>query len=99
MREAGESEEAEQVLRQVVAAQSRVLGAEHPDTLETTSHLEVVLLDLMKAAEAEQLARGNLEVRQRVLGPHAKGTIEDMANLSVRADIAEGIRRGGTPRP
>ena len=83
LREAGESEEAEQVLRPVVAARSRVLGAEHVDTLESVNHLVVVLLDLTQPEEAEQLARANLDARRRVLGPAAKETLEDEANLSV----------------
>jgi serine/threonine protein kinase/tetratricopeptide (TPR) repeat protein len=70
--------------RQLVAAleiQRRVLGDEHPDTLQTTHDLAVLLTFQDKWAEAERLARKLLEIRQRVQGNEHLETLTAMSDL------------------
>ena len=56
----GKHAEAEEMLREVLAVRTRVLGAEHPATLTTTDNLATSLSRQGKHAEAEGLkgARG-----------------------------------------
>jgi eukaryotic-like serine/threonine-protein kinase len=70
--------------RQLVAAleiQRRVLGEEHPDTLQTAHDLSEVLSFQDKNEEAEQLARQLLETRRRVLGDEHVETLNAMSDL------------------
>jgi serine/threonine protein kinase len=70
--------------RQLVAAleiQRRVLSDEHPDTLQTTHDLDVVLRFQDKWSEAERLARQLLEIRQRVQGTEHVETLNAMSDL------------------
>jgi hypothetical protein len=54
----------------VLAAQKRVLGPEHPDTLRSASNLAIALCHQCKYAEAQPLCEATLEVQRRVLGPN-----------------------------
>ena len=55
--------------RQALAAQQRVLGPEHPDTLTSLSNLSCWLAELGQHQEAADMARQALAAQQRVLGP------------------------------
>ena len=55
--------------RSALAAQRRVLGPEHPETLRTSHNLAWSLGKLGQHAEAELLLQSVLEGHQRALGP------------------------------
>ena len=54
--------------REVLAAQERKLGADHPDTLATAGSLASTLSDQGKYAEAEKMQREVLAAQERKLG-------------------------------
>jgi hypothetical protein len=66
---------AEEVLRDVVDVQSRVLGAEHPDTLRSRSWLATVLNAQGKYAEAEAELRSVIQVEEKILGAENANTL------------------------
>ena len=65
----GKYAEAEQMERELLDAQRRVLGPEHPDTLTTINNLAHSLGGQGKHTKAEQMERELLDVKRRVLGP------------------------------
>ena len=67
---------AEQVLRDVVRAQSRVLGAEHPDTLRSRSQLATALNAQGKYAEAETELCAVIQAEERILGAENATTLD-----------------------
>ena len=71
--------------RQALAAQQRVLGPEHPDTLTSLSNLSNRLAELGQHQEAADMARQALAAQQRVLGPEHPDTLTSLSNLSVQA--------------
>ena len=87
----GQYAEAETEYRQILAAQLRVLGPEHPDTLTTRHDLATVLAADGKPAEAEAEFRQVLAARQRVLGPHHRST------LATRHELARIVANQGKP--
>jgi len=60
----------------------RVLGPEHPDTLESVNSLTGVLREEGHYSEAEKLDRETLDTRRRVLGPEHPDTLSSMNNLA-----------------
>jgi hypothetical protein len=67
---------------------ARVLGAEHPDTLNSRGNLASVLADLGRLEEAEAENRVVLEIMTRVLGAEHPDTLNSRGNLaSVLADL------------
>src|SRR5262249_39316738 len=66
--EEGRLGEAEALYRELLATRRRVLGGEHPDTLEGTNALGNVLAREGKLSEAEQLHREVLPAAARVFG-------------------------------
>jgi tetratricopeptide (TPR) repeat protein len=64
-------------------ADSPDLGAEHPDTLNSRSHLALVLADLGRLEEAEAENRAVLEIMTRVLGAQHPDTLNSRSNLAV----------------
>jgi hypothetical protein len=78
----GKRAEAEQMQREVLDMQRRVLGPEHPDALITTSNLAASLHDQGKHAEAEQMQRKVLDVQRRVLGPEHPDMLATVSNLA-----------------
>jgi hypothetical protein len=80
----GKLAEAEEMLREVLGVKRRVLGPEHPDTLEAMHNLGCPLSGQGKHAEAEQMFREVLGVRRRVLGvehPHTLATLRVLTSL------------------
>ncbi|HZW91180.1 MAG TPA: tetratricopeptide repeat-containing protein, partial [Myxococcaceae bacterium] len=68
--------------REVVASQRRLLGPEHPDTLESLGHLAVFLKRHRDFDEAERVAREVLAVRLRISGPDHPETALVRYNLA-----------------
>jgi hypothetical protein len=62
---------------------SRVLGADHPDTLRSASNLAVDLRGLGEVAAARDLDQDTLERRRRVLGADHPDTLRSANNLAV----------------
>ncbi len=84
----GNYADAEQIEREVLAAQKRLLGAEHPDTLMSANNLAVSLPYQGKYAEAERMLHDVLASRRRVLGPAHPYTLQTASSLEgVRALI------------
>jgi hypothetical protein len=73
---------AEQIYREVVEVQERVLNKEHPSTLRTMGNLAVVLCEQGKYEKAEQIHQEVVGVRERVLGKEHPDTLTTMNNLA-----------------
>jgi hypothetical protein len=79
----GKDAEAEPVQRELHALRTRLLGAEHADTLMGASQLTSTLSNLGKHAEAEQIIREVLAAERRVLGAEHPDTLTSESNLAV----------------
>lgn len=75
--------EAEQLYREVLVGQRRILGDVHPDTLKTRHRLARLIIERGRYSEAEQLSRQVLQDRVRVLGDDHPDT------LTVRGTLAK----------
>ncbi|MCX5434745.1 tetratricopeptide repeat protein (plasmid) [Streptomyces sp. NBC_00257] len=74
----------ERMLRQhVLDAETRALGPQHPDTLESRNNLALTLYWVGEYAEAVDLHRQTLNDRIRVLGPQHPDTLESRNNLAL----------------
>jgi tetratricopeptide (TPR) repeat protein len=62
--------------------QTRVLGAEHPDTLVVANNLAQALANQVKYVEAERIHREVLGVNERVLGAEHRVTLACAANVA-----------------
>ena len=60
----------------------RVLGREHPNTLNSVNNLAVLLFHKGDYAGAEPLLRRALEAKERVLGPEHPDTQTSANNLA-----------------
>ena len=74
---------AAEIFRSVLEDRRRVLGAEHPDTLDSMTDLSTALHRLGRFAEAEAKERQIMAIRDRVWGPEHPGTLAAKANLAV----------------
>jgi tetratricopeptide (TPR) repeat protein len=63
---------------EILETQKRVLGTEHPDTLNSMNLVANEYLSQGKFTEAATLHAQLLEVRKRVLGPEHRDTLESM---------------------
>ena len=70
------------MLREVCAAEQRILGPEHPDTLTSRSALATCLEAAGKRAEAAALDRVVLAARERVLGAAHPDTLKSRGALA-----------------
>jgi serine/threonine protein kinase/tetratricopeptide (TPR) repeat protein len=59
----------------------RELGSDHPETLETTSSMGLLLRDLRRLTDAEPYAREALASRRRVLGENHLDTLASINNV------------------
>ena len=75
--------------REVLDAERRVLGPEHPDTLLTMNNLAGVLGDEGRNAEAEKMFRELVEIQTRVLGADHPQTAESVYNVGVAEALQE----------
>jgi len=67
----------------LVADSVRVLGADHPDTLQSRNNLGEAYRVAGRAAEAIPLHQQTLAAFERVLGPDHPGTLASRNNLAV----------------
>lgn len=72
----------ETLARQAVAIRNRMLGPEHPQTLEAMDALEWAISRQRKTEEAAKLERETLAIRRRVLGNNDPNTARSMAYLA-----------------
>lgn len=87
----GEHEEAEKMYREVLKLREKVLGAEHPDTLDTLQDLAYLIESKRQFDEAKLLYEKALSGYQRTLGPNHpdavscsenyKSMLEEMNNI------------------
>jgi tetratricopeptide (TPR) repeat protein len=87
----GKHAEAETTYRAVLALQQRVLGPEHPNTMDTFANLASALRSQGNYAEAETTYRAVLAIQQRVLGPEHPNTMKTAKNLVVCVRASRGI--------
>jgi tetratricopeptide (TPR) repeat protein len=73
--------EAEREQKQVLEMRRRVLGPEHPATLDAANRLGNVYWSQGKLGETEQFLTKILETEQRVLGPDHPQTLKTLGNL------------------
>ena len=85
----GKYNDAEKLLRTVIEVRGRVLGPEHPDTLDSRHRLIYALTRQTRHTEAETEAREVLKLRQKVLGVEHVDTILSQYNLADTL-VAEG---------
>ncbi len=78
----GQYKGAEPLLRRALEGFERVLGAEHPDTLNSVNNLAELLRSQGEYAEAEPLYRRALEGYERVLGAEHPSTLNSVNNLA-----------------
>ena len=78
----GQWDDAVRVLSQVLVAQQRVLGAEHPHTLASMANLANVYSYQGRYEQAQALHEQVLAANRRVLGPKHPHTLASMANLA-----------------
>jgi tetratricopeptide (TPR) repeat protein len=64
----GKYEQAEEMYRQALGLMEKVLGKEHPDTLESMNNLANIQMGQGKYEQAEVLDRQALRLREAVLG-------------------------------
>jgi tetratricopeptide (TPR) repeat protein len=74
LEEQGKYTEAESEYRAVIQLREKVLGVEHPDTLQTCSNLAGCLRAEAKMQEAKAFAQRAAEGAQKVLGPEHPDT-------------------------
>ena len=78
----GKLEEARKLKEQVLENRRRVLGDEHPDTLNSMNSLGWLFLQQGKLEEARKLYEEVLENRRRVLGDEHPHTLRSMNQLA-----------------
>ena len=84
---------------EVLSAQARVLGPEHPDTLQTKANLAATISRQGSYDEAKRLEIDVLRAMRRVLGPAHALTLEVEANLRHTLRCAQEARTTRGPVP
>ena len=74
--------DAEKLFRSVIEVRSRILGAEHPDTLASRNRLIYALNEEEKHADAEAEARQVVALREKILGVEHPDTLLSRYNLA-----------------
>ena len=82
----GKYAEAERMYRQALELKKKVLGQEHPSTLDSMDNLALVLRRQGKYEEAERMHRQALELYTKVLGQEHPSTLDSMNNLALVLD-------------
>ena len=77
----GKYQEAERMYRQALELMRKVLGMEHPSTLNSMNNLALALVNQGKYEEAEQMHRQALELREKVLGKEHPLTLRNIKDL------------------
>ena len=78
--------EAEQMHRQALEGLKKVLGEEHPNTLDSMNSLAIVLNNQGKYEKAEQMHRQALEGSMKVLDKEHPDTLDRMNSLALVLD-------------
>ncbi|KAL8825534.1 MAG: hypothetical protein Q9191_004358 [Dirinaria sp. TL-2023a] len=81
---------AHQRYEEVISTRKRILGSDHPDTLQGIFHLGEILYKQSKYRKAEILLRECLQGREGVLGPTHPDTLITVGQL---AEILRGLKR------
>ncbi|MEU9927297.1 tetratricopeptide repeat protein [Streptomyces anulatus] len=90
----GEYQQAVELHRQTLTGYERVLGPDHPHTLNSRNGLANTLNGLGEYQQAVELHRRNLTGYEHVLGPDHPHTLNSRSNLAIaRARLAEVGRR------
>ncbi|OBT71251.1 hypothetical protein VF21_09480 [Pseudogymnoascus sp. 05NY08] len=79
----GRYNSSEQMVRQILKWKKKILGKEHPDTLENMNDLGVVLRKQGKYVEAEQMHQEALELQEKVFGKEHPETLRSMNDLAI----------------
>ncbi|HEY4366539.1 MAG TPA: serine/threonine-protein kinase [Steroidobacteraceae bacterium] len=88
---------AEQLLREALAIDRRMLGEDHPQYIRHLHHLASVMWDRGDLRQAEDLYRQSIDLSKRVLGAIHPETIDAMSSMGTllmetgRLDEAQGI--------
>jgi tetratricopeptide (TPR) repeat protein len=77
----GHFQEAETLYNRVLESRLRLLGGEHPDTLDTVSNLGHLYATRGDYSKAEEFHNRALEARQQLLGPEHPETLDTVSNL------------------
>ena len=77
---------AQPLLERSVEIRRRVLGPEHPETLDSRNNLAGILWREGHYAESEKLGRETLEISRRVLGRERQETLDSMNILALDLD-------------
>jgi Tetratricopeptide repeat len=81
--ENGDWNNAEQLKVQVMDMRKKLLGAEHPDTLDSMGNLALTYLKQGRWNEAEQLQVQDMDVRKKLHGAEHPDTLCSMGNLAI----------------
>ena len=82
----GKYAEAAEIGREVLVSSTRLLGAEHKETLFSATNLADSLRQCGQKTEAEQLLRETLALSPRALGPaheHTQRVLQDLRALGL----------------
>ncbi len=94
--EAGDARGALRLSRELLPDRTRVLGPDHPDTLETRGNIAALTGEVGDAREALRLYRELLPDRTRVLGPDHPDTLATRHNIAIWTgevgDASEALR-------
>ena len=82
-REAGRFADAIALLEKLLADSERILGPEHPDTLQTRSALGLAYRDAGRVAEAIALLEKLVADSERILGPEHPDTLQPRSALGL----------------
>ncbi|KAL1989597.1 hypothetical protein VTN49DRAFT_6794 [Thermomyces lanuginosus] len=78
----GQYREAETMHRQALEGREKVLGSDHPETLDSVNNLGVALKKQGQYGKAKEMLHQALEGRQKVLGPNHPHTLDVVNNLA-----------------
>lgn len=98
----GKYDEAEEMHRQTLELSEKVLGQEHPSTLDSMNNLALVLDNQGKYNEAEEIHRQTLELSKKVLGqehPSSQGRLLTTARSNQKARQREDDPQRRPPPP
>ncbi len=91
LRDLGDAAGARDLHEAALSVRRRVLGEEHPDTLQSMNNLAVIRWALGDAASARDLHEAALSARRRVLGEEHPSTLTSMHNLCFTQEESDGM--------
>jgi tetratricopeptide (TPR) repeat protein len=78
----GEYAKAEPLLQEALRIRQKVLGSEHPDTVQSLNNLAALYREMGEYAKAEPLHQEALRIPQKVLGSENPYTVRSLNNLA-----------------